>query len=70
MDSDTDIPASVDSPNSKLVSRYLATTGGASLDDAKRSLGLPLLTLLSVLERLREMGHVERDGGTYTAGYA
>lgn len=60
------IPADVDSPNAKLVYLYLATSGGASLDDAKRSLDLPQLTLLSVLKTLRKHDLVERDGDTYT----
>ncbi|GGL54607.1 TrmB family transcriptional regulator [Halocalculus aciditolerans] len=62
----TRIPASVDSPNAKLVYLYLATNGGASLTDAKRSLDIPQITLLSVLKTLRKHDLVEHDGDTYT----
>jgi DNA-binding IclR family transcriptional regulator len=60
-----EIPEGIDSPRAKLVYLYLATAGGATVAEARDELGLPKLTLLQVLKRLRERELVACDGDDY-----
>lgn len=57
----------IDSNRRKLVYLYLATQGGATLDDLKADLELPLLTLLRVLPDLQDNGLVAEEDGRWIA---
>lgn len=59
------IPDDIDSPRAKLVYLYLSVDGEQSLSDLRSDLGLPKITLLSVLGSLSSEGHVNREDGAY-----
>lgn len=59
------LPEELNSPRATLVYLYLAITGGTTLDDMKRTLRVPKVTLLSVLDSLSDTGLVERDGDVF-----
>jgi DNA-binding transcriptional ArsR family regulator len=54
------LPEELESPRAKLVYLALAVTGGASVAELNESLGVPKLTLLSVLDALTGRELVER----------
>jgi len=60
------LPTQLDSPRAKLIYLYLESTP-ASLDDIQSDLGVPKLTLYSVLRTLREQGLVEKQDGQFEA---
>ncbi|MDH5020253.1 hypothetical protein [Halobacterium rubrum] len=61
----------IESDRRKLVYLYLAVQGGATLEELKADLELPLLTLLRVLPDLRENELVaEHDDGRWVAQQA
>jgi DNA-binding MarR family transcriptional regulator len=59
------IPDDIDSPRAKLVYLYLSVGGEQSLSDLRNDLGLPKITLLSVLGSLSSEGHVNREDDCY-----
>lgn len=59
------LPDDLASPRAKLVYLYLATTDGGTVGEIQASLGLPKLTLFSVLDALTGRGLVERRGDAY-----
>lgn len=62
----TPIPATLDSPNSKLVYLYLATVDEATIGDLQSALEMQQLTLFPTLDTLEGEGLIERDGETFT----
>jgi hypothetical protein len=56
------LPDEVTSPQGKLVYLYLDVRGTVTVDELGASLGLPKLTLFSILQTLGEYGLVVRDG--------
>jgi len=61
----------IESDRRKLVYLYLAVQGGATLEELKADLELPLLTLLRVLPDLRENDLVaETEDGRWVARHA
>ena len=61
----TELPADLSSPRGKLVYLYLATHGAVEEDDLCEGLGMKRISLYSILQTLREAGHVERVEGRY-----
>lgn len=59
------LPNELDSPRSKLVYLSLTVNGGSTPTALKEELGIPKLTLFSVLDTLTGHGLVERDGDVY-----
>lgn len=60
------LPAALDSSNSKLVYLYLATAEKASITDLQSTLQMKQLPLFPVPRTLVDNGLVERDGETFT----
>ena len=60
------MPATLDSSNSKLVYLYLATVEEATIDDLQSALEMQQLTLFPTLDTLEGEGLIERDGETFT----
>ena len=56
------LPETITSPNAKLVYYYVGVEGETTVADLQSDLGLPKLSLFSVLDSLHGAGHVERDG--------
>jgi DNA-binding MarR family transcriptional regulator len=59
------LPDEIDSPRAKLVYLYLSVDDGGSLSELQEHLGLPKITLLSVLAALSSAGYVDRKNGRY-----
>jgi DNA-binding MarR family transcriptional regulator len=59
------LPDDIDSPRAKLVYLYLSVDGEQTLSDLRTTLGLPKITLLSVLGSLSSSGHIDRENGCY-----
>jgi len=59
------LPDGLESPRAKLVYLYLEIAGGSTIDDVQETLGVPKITLLSVLDALAGRGLVERDGDAF-----
>jgi DNA-binding HxlR family transcriptional regulator len=57
-----ELPDEVTSPPAKLVYLYLLVRGTVTVDELGASLGLPKLTLFSILQTLAGYGLVVRDG--------
>lgn len=64
------LPPDLQSPRSKLVYLYLDTNDGATLEELERDLDMPKISLLSVLNELSSLDHVDSAGPdrTYTCG--
>ena len=62
----TQMPATLDSSNSKLVYLYLETVEEASITDLRSTLDMKQLALFPVLKTLEGEGLIERDGETFT----
>ncbi|GAB3665021.1 hypothetical protein GCM10028856_04840 [Halopiger thermotolerans] len=60
-------PDDLASPTTKLVYLVLQIEGQATVTDLQRGLGLSKLTLLPVLESLRQRNYVERTEGGYAS---
>ena len=60
------LPAELDSSNSKLVYLYLSTAGKATVGDLQSTLGMKQLALFPILQTLEGKDLIERDGETYT----
>ena len=56
------LPETVSSPQAKLVYLYLLVRGTTTVDELGAALGLPKLSLFSILQTLAEYGLVVRDG--------
>ncbi len=56
------LPETISSPNAKLVYFYVDVRGEATVSDLQSDLGLPKMSLFSVLNSLAGEGLVERDG--------
>ncbi|MFB6071647.1 MAG: helix-turn-helix domain-containing protein [Halobacterium sp.] len=63
--SNRQVPTSVESPRGKLVYLSLATRDSASVEELHGDLGVPRITLYSVLKTLQRRGLVDRDGDRY-----
>ncbi|RKD93508.1 phenylalanine--tRNA ligase subunit alpha [Halopiger aswanensis] len=59
------LPAELESSQGKLVYLFLEATGGATLTDLHRSLGMQKMAILSVLEALSAQNLVERTETEY-----
>ncbi|AEH36268.1 hypothetical protein [Halopiger xanaduensis] len=59
------LPPELESSQGKLVYLFLESTGGATVTDLHRSLGMQKMAILSVLEALSAQGLVERTGTEY-----
>lgn len=59
------IPDELSAAESKLVYLFVATSGGATVDDLQSSLNIRKITLFPVLDTLSERGLIERTDGTY-----
>lgn len=66
-DEPDDLPDELDASETKLVYLYLATTGGATVDELHDTLGKKRLELLSILDLLEGEELVEREGDVYVA---
>ena len=62
----TQMPATLDSSNAKLVYLYLATVEKATVDDLQTTLDMRQLALFPTLDTLEEEGLIERNGETFT----
>lgn len=60
-------PDELASPTTKLVYLVLQIEGEATVTDLQRRLGLSKLTLLPVLESLRQRDYIERTEGGYAS---
>lgn len=58
---DIAVPDGLSAAESKLVYLFVATSGGATLDDLQSSLDLKKITLFPVLHALSERGLIERS---------
>jgi len=59
------LPASLDSPQSKLVYLYLATAGPGTIEELRDALGIEFISLYPVIDTLREKNLVRKDGPRY-----
>lgn len=59
------VPDDLDSAQAKLVYVYLEATGGATIDDLRKTLAMKKLSILSVLNTLSSAGYVDRRGERY-----
>ncbi len=60
------MPAALESTNSKLVYLYLATVDEATINDLQSALDMQQLALFPTLDTLEGEGLIERDGETFT----
>ncbi|MFC6716517.1 MarR family transcriptional regulator [Natrialbaceae archaeon GCM10025810] len=60
------LPGDLQSPRSKLVYLYLDAADGATLGELERDLDMPKISLLSVLNKLSSLDHVDGAGPEYT----
>ena len=60
------LPAELDSSNSKLVYLYLTTAEEATITDLQTTLDMKQLALFPVLDTLEGEDLIERDGETFT----
>ena len=60
------LPDELVSPRAKLVYLYLETTRGATLDELQVGLGLPKMSLYTIVRTLRERELVTQDGERVT----
>ena len=60
------MPAELDSSNSKLVYLYLETVEEATIDDLQATLDVKQLALFPTLATLEDKDLIERDGETFT----
>ncbi|WP_227775720.1 helix-turn-helix domain-containing protein [Haladaptatus pallidirubidus] len=60
------MPDELASPRAKLVYLYLTTTRTATLDELQNGLGLPKMSLYTIVRTLRERDLVEQEGDTVT----
>ena len=63
----TQMPAALESSNSKLVYLYLATVNEATISNLESTLEMQQLALFPTLDTLESEGLIERDGETFTA---
>jgi len=56
------LPETISSPNAKLVYFYVDVRGETTVAELQSDLGLPKMSLFSVLNSLDGGGHVDRDG--------
>ncbi|MFC7225029.1 TrmB family transcriptional regulator [Halalkalicoccus sp. GCM10025322] len=63
----TQMPAALESSNSKLVYLYLATVDEATISNLESTLEMQQLALFPTLDTLESEGLIERDGETFTA---
>lgn len=61
------LPEELQSPRAKLVYLAISVTGGATLAELQEALGVPKLTLLSVLDALTGRELVEETESGYVA---
>ena len=61
------MPAELDSSNSKLVYLYLETVEEATISELQSTLDMQQLALFPTLDTLEGEGLIERDGETFTA---
>jgi predicted transcriptional regulator len=59
------LPEELTSPRAKLVYLYVATHGGASIDELSVRLGMKKLALYSIVELLGSRELIRRDGSRY-----
>ncbi|WP_338742101.1 TrmB family transcriptional regulator [Haloplanus salilacus] len=59
------VPDDLSAAESKLVYLFVATSGGATVDDLQSSLDIKRMCLFPVLETLSERGLIERTGDAY-----
>lgn len=59
------LPDGLESPRAKLVYLYLLVAEDRTIAGIQEALGVPKLTLLSVLDALDGRGLVERDGDAF-----
>lgn len=62
----TQMPATLESSNSKLVYLYLATVEEATISELQSTLGMQQLALFPTLDTLEGKDLIERDGETFT----
>ncbi|WP_336363992.1 TrmB family transcriptional regulator [Halalkalicoccus salilacus] len=60
------MPAALDSSNSKLVYLYLATVDEATISELQSTLEMQQLALFPTLDTLEGEGLIEREGETFT----
>lgn len=60
------IPDELASPRAKLVYLYLTTARSATMDELQNGLGLPKMSLYTIVRTLRERELVKQDGETVT----
>ena len=61
-DKGLDLPPELESARAKLVYLYLDVNGQARIDEMTEDLGLPMMTVCSLLETLEDKGLIDRDG--------
>ena len=60
------MPAALESSNSKLIYLYLATVDEATISELQSTLEMQQLALFPTLDTLEGKGLIERDGETFT----
>ena len=60
------MPATLESSNSKLIYLYLATVDEATISELQSTLDMQQLALFPTLDTLEGEGLIERDGETFT----
>jgi predicted transcriptional regulator len=60
-----EIPDGLDSPRSKLVYLYLATSEAGTVEEVRDALDIELISLYPVLNTLTSKGFVRKDGSRY-----
>ena len=63
----TQMPATLESSDSKLVYLYLTTIDEATISELQSTLEMQQLALFPTLDTLEGEGLIERDGETFTA---
>lgn len=63
--SNRQLPTDVESPRGKLVYLSLTNRESATVEELHTELGVPRITLYSVLKTLQSRGLVDRDGDCY-----
>lgn len=61
----TQLPRDIRSSEGKLVYLYLATKGGATLEELENALAMKKLALYSILETLQDRGLVDKEADEY-----